>query len=37
MNLIFGKRLLVNGRLAMCKSASEVLRSGNKRWWQFWL
>ena len=36
------KRMLVKGRLANCKPASEVvetarrlLRSGNKRWWQF--
>jgi hypothetical protein len=41
--LIFGKRLMVKGRLAKCKSAQEVvetasklLKSGNKRWWQFW-
>jgi hypothetical protein len=41
--LIFGKRLLVNGRLAECKSALEVvetasdlLKRGGKRWWQFW-
>ena len=41
--LIFGDRLLVNGRLAKCRSASEVveeasrlLRCGGKKWWQFW-
>jgi hypothetical protein len=41
--LIFGKRLLVKGRLAKCKSATAVvettrrlLKSGGKRWWQFW-
>lgn len=41
--LIFGKRLMVNGRLARCRSATEVvesarrlLRAGGKRWWQFW-
>jgi len=41
--LLFGKRLLVKGRLAKCKSALEVvetarrlLKSGGKRWWQFW-
>src|SRR5207249_2721472 len=41
--LIFGRRLLVNGHLSMCKSASEgvepaarLLKSGGKRWWQFW-
>ncbi len=41
--LIFGDRLLVKGRLARCRSASEVvetatrlLRRGDKRWWQFW-
>jgi hypothetical protein len=41
--LIFGKRLMVKGRLAKCKSAQEVvatasklLKRGDKRWWQFW-
>jgi len=41
--LIFGKRLLVNGRLAKCKTAEEVvkearrlLKRGDKKWWQFW-
>ncbi|MCE9562167.1 MAG: hypothetical protein K8U57_08950 [Planctomycetes bacterium] len=41
--LIFGKRLMVSGRLARCRSAMEVvetarrlLKSGGKRWWQFW-
>jgi hypothetical protein len=42
--LIFGKRLMVNGRqLGRCKSAAEVvetvrqlLKAGDKRWWQFW-
>lgn len=41
--LIFGKRLLVNGGLAKCQAALEVvetarrlLRRGDKRWWQFW-
>ena len=40
--LIFGKRLMVKGRLARCKSAQEVvatasklLKRGDKRWWQF--
>ncbi len=41
--LIFADRLLVNGRLADCRTADEVvqrarrlLRSRGKRWWQFW-
>jgi hypothetical protein len=41
--LIFGKRLMVKGRLAKCKTAEEVLatasqllKRGDKRWWQFW-
>jgi hypothetical protein len=41
--LIFGKRLLVKGQLAKCRSAAEVvatacrlLKRGDKRWWQFW-
>jgi hypothetical protein len=41
--LLFGKRLLVKGRLAKCRSAGEVveearrlLRRGSRRWWQFW-
>jgi len=41
--LIFSDQLMVNGRLAKCKSASEVvemacrlLRGGGKRWWQLW-
>jgi len=41
--LIFGKRLMVKGRLAKCKTAQEVvgvasklLIRGDKRWWQFW-
>ncbi|VTS07576.1 hypothetical protein [Tuwongella immobilis] len=41
--LIFGKRLMVKGRLAKCQSAAEVvaearrlLKRGNKKWWQFW-
>jgi hypothetical protein len=41
--LIFGKRLMVNGGLARCKTAAEVietasrlLRRGPKKWWQFW-
>ena len=41
--LIFGKKLMVKGRLAHCKSASEVIETarrllerGDKRWWQFW-
>jgi hypothetical protein len=41
--LIFGDRLMVNGQMARCKSAMEavdlarqLLRRGDKRWWQFW-
>jgi hypothetical protein len=41
--LIFGKRMMVKGRVAKCKSAVEVvasarqlLKRGRKRWWQFW-
>jgi hypothetical protein len=41
--LIFGKKLMVNGRLARCKTANDVvavaarlLKRGDKRWWQFW-
>jgi hypothetical protein len=41
--LIFGDRLLVKGRLARCKTASEVveqarrlLQRGDTKWWQFW-
>jgi hypothetical protein len=41
--LIFGKRLLVKGRLAKCRTANEVvaearrlLKRGEKKWWQFW-
>lgn len=41
--LIFGNRLLVNGRLAKCRTAVEVINEarrllarGDKRWWQFW-
>jgi hypothetical protein len=41
--LIFGRRLMVKGRLSRCRTASEVvqtartlLRRGRKRWWQFW-
>jgi hypothetical protein len=41
--LIFGNRLLVKGRLAKCRTASEVvedarrmLKVGDKKWWQFW-
>lgn len=41
--LIFGRRLMVKGPLAKCKSAVEVvattrrlLKSGGRRWWQFW-
>jgi hypothetical protein len=42
--LIFGKRLLVKGRqVARCKNALEVvkvvsqlLKRGEKKWWQFW-
>lgn len=41
--LIFARRLMVQGRLARCKSAIEVvetaqrlLKRGPKRWWQFW-
>jgi hypothetical protein len=40
--LIFCDRLLVNGRLAWCQTASQVveeadrlLKRGNKKWWQF--
>ncbi len=41
--LIFGNRLLVNGRLARCRTAAEVveevrrlLKRGENKWWQFW-
>jgi hypothetical protein len=41
--LIFGTRLLVNGKLAGCRTASDVvqtasrlLRRRGKKWWQFW-
>ncbi|MDW8243292.1 MAG: hypothetical protein RMJ88_08780 [Thermogemmata sp.] len=41
--LIFGDRLLVNGQLAQCQTAHEVvaqarrlLRRSNRKWWQFW-
>ena len=41
--LIFADRLLVNGRLARCRTAFEVvatasrlLRRGRRRWWQVW-
>ncbi len=41
--LIFGKRLMVKGRLSRCRSVPEVietarrlLKRGSKRWWQFW-
>jgi hypothetical protein len=41
--LIFSERLMVRGRLAKCKSASEVvemacrlLKGGGRRWWQLW-
>jgi hypothetical protein len=41
--IVFGKKLMVNGRLAKCKTAVEVVETtrrlrkrGPKRWWQFW-
>jgi hypothetical protein len=41
--LIFCNRLMVSGRLAKCRTATEVIemsqrliRRGRKRWWQFW-
>ena len=41
--LIFADRLMVNGKLAKCRSAIEVvdlvsrlLKPGDKKWWQFW-
>ncbi|WP_439627405.1 hypothetical protein [Gemmata sp.] len=41
--LIFGNRLMVRGRLAKCRTATEVvetaqrlIRRGRKRWWQVW-
>jgi hypothetical protein len=40
--IIFGKRLLVKGRLAKCQTATEVvegarrlLKRGDKKWWRF--
>jgi hypothetical protein len=41
--LIFGNRLMVNGKLSRCKTATEViakarrlLKRGAKKWWPFW-